>query len=66
MLFLQEFLGIFTAHGNDFNEIVQNPIMNKLFSRKLIQRIIFLSEKEKGQVKDVYFLENSKYFKLEG
>lgn len=66
MQFLQVLGGIFTAHGNDFEKVKINPIMKKIFEKRLIERIIFLNEKEKGKVKEVYSLENNEYVKIEG
>ena len=52
--------GIFTAHGNNIEEVKQNPILNKLFEQNLIQKIVFLDEKERGRIKDVYIVSGGK------
>ena len=56
--------GIFTAHGNSLNEIILNPEFVELFNKCIIQRIIILSDKEKGKIKNVYYLDEvkNKYF----
>lgn len=37
--------GVFTAHGNSFNDLLLNPTLNNLINLNLIQRIIFLENK---------------------
>ena len=51
--------GIFTAHGDSFESIRLNPVFNNLLSLHLFERIIFLSETQKGSIKQAYEL-NSK------
>ena len=46
--------GIFTAHGNNIENLKLNPIFNKMFELKLFEKILFLDEKEKGKVSKVY------------
>lgn len=36
--------GIFTAHGANLEDITLNPILNKLYNLKLIERIILIEE----------------------
>ena len=48
--------GIFTAHGNDFNELYINNVMKKLINGHVFEVIIFLNSKEKGEVKEIYLL----------
>lgn len=39
--------GIFTAHGSSMEEIKQNPILNKLLEKQMIDKILFLDSKRK-------------------
>lgn len=48
--------GIFTVHGKTMEDLKQNPYINRLISAHIFERIIFLDEKTKGEVKKVYFL----------
>lgn len=48
--------GIFTSHGNSIEEITLNPILGKILNLKIIERIIFLDENKKGNIKNVYYL----------
>lgn len=48
--------GIFTAHGASFEDIFLNPIIKNLLETKIIERIVFLDEKNKGKFKNVYAL----------
>ena len=48
--------GIFTAHGNNFEDITLNPILKDLINMHLIERLIFLDEKQRGKIKQVYIL----------
>lgn len=58
--------GIFTAHGNSFFEIMLNNEIKKLFDKKIIETIIFLDDKERGRIKEVYKLskEKAEYIKI--
>jgi len=49
--------GIFTAHGNSMLDITLNPIIKSLISLNLIERIIFLDENKKGNIKEIYYLD---------
>ncbi len=42
--------GIFTAHGNNLETLKSNPIFDKMINLKLFERVIFLSDKEKGKI----------------
>ena len=44
---------IFTAHGNSIEDLQKNEELKKIINLRLFKRIIFLSEKEKGKVKNV-------------
>ncbi len=56
--------GIFTAHGNSFEEIMLNENIKQLLEKYIIQTIIILDDKIKGKIKDVYKLENKSYKKV--
>lgn len=36
--------GIFTAHGENIEDIIANPILNRLYNDKIIERILFLDK----------------------
>ena len=57
--------GIFTAHGSSFEDISFNPVIHNLIETHTIERLIFLDEKEKGKVKELYALnrKNGEYEK---
>lgn len=46
--------GIFTAHGNNMEFLKLNPIFNEMFKLQLFEKIIFLDEKEKGRISEIY------------
>lgn len=57
--------GIFTAHGSSLNELKLNPQLTELLKKYILQRIIFLSDKEKGKIEKIYSLnENEKKYEL--
>lgn len=39
--------GIFTAHGSGIQDIIQNPILSKLYQKDIIERILFIEENRK-------------------
>lgn len=50
--------GIFTAHGDSIDDIIQNPILSELYRENLFERIIFIKENreislgyQKGEMK---------------
>ena len=50
--------GIFTAHGENIEDIKKNPAMQLLVEQGMLERIIFLkSGKDKGEVDRVYELQ---------
>jgi stage III sporulation protein AA len=57
--------GIFTAHGRNFTDISLNPVIHNLIETHTIERLIFLDDKDKGKVKDLYVLnrKNGEYEK---
>ena len=36
--------GIFTAHGENIQDIIANPVLNRLYNDKIIERILFLDK----------------------
>ena len=56
--------GIFTAHGNSLEELFLNPHISELLKKYIIERIIFLSPKFKGQISSIYYLNNNQYLKF--
>ena len=55
--------GIFTAHGNNLQDLELNPALNKLIQIKMFDRIVCLNSKEKGKLSNVYKLDkNSKQY----
>lgn len=44
---------IFTAHGSEMNDLLNNDELRKIIEMKLFDIIIFLDEKQKGKVKKV-------------
>lgn len=48
--------GIFTAHGKSLEDIKLNPAIGELVDSYVFERLIFLDEKVKGEVKKVYLL----------
>lgn len=53
--------GIFTAHGDSLESLCKNPEISNLINMNLLERIIILSNKEKGKIQRIYRLENKKY-----
>ena len=49
--------GIFTAHGDSFEEICSNLELENLLKSNMIEKIIFLDNKIKGKIKMVYELD---------
>lgn len=45
--------GIFTAHGNNFQDLRLNPEINKLINLGVFEKIIFLDSFQKGVIKKV-------------
>lgn len=45
--------GIFTAHGNSFQDLRLNPEINKLINLGVFEKIIFLDSNKKGTIKRV-------------
>lgn len=55
--------GVFTAHGNTIQEIEYNPEISKLLEKHMIEKIVFLKNKN---IEEIYELskENLKYKKI--
>ena len=51
--------GIFTAHGSSMRDISINPVIKDLVKLNVIDRIIFLDEEKKGNIKEVYGLDET-------
>lgn len=45
--------GIFTAHGNNYQDLKQNPEINRLINMGVFEKIIFLDSNKKGVIKNV-------------
>lgn len=41
--------GIFTAHGENKEELMKNPCLKELVEKKFIERVIFLKSNELGR-----------------
>lgn len=46
--------GIFTAHGKNLEDVIKNQELNQLLKQNIVEKIIQLSEKEKGIVGKIY------------
>ena len=49
--------GIFTSHGATMQDLSLNPVTKNLILLNLIERIIFLDEKKKGNIREIYCLD---------
>lgn len=56
--------GIFTAHGNSLEEIMLNEQISQLLKKYIVQVIIILDDKKRGEIKSIYRLENKSYIKV--
>lgn len=58
--------GIFTAHGDNLEEILVNSELKKLLTRGIIEKIIFLDKNVKGKINSVYELniQNKEYVNI--
>ncbi len=45
--------GIFTAHGDNIQDLKYNPEINKIINLGIFEKIIFLDSKEKGKIKNI-------------
>ena len=57
--------GVFTAHGDNINDLLLNNQLCELLNKFIIEKIVFLNSEFKGQIKDVYMLDKNqkKYIK---
>lgn len=55
--------GIFTAHGQSFEDVTLNPAISQLIDTHVFDRLIFLNNKTKGEIDKVYTFNkmNSEY-----
>ena len=49
--------GIFTSHGASMQDLILNPVTKNLISQNLMERILFLDEKKKGYIREIYYLD---------
>ena len=56
--------GIFTAHGNSLEEIMLNEQINQLLEKYIVQIIIVLNDNKRGEIKNIYKLQNKSYIKV--
>lgn len=63
MLFAAGIKGIFTVHGKGMEDLSLNPQLEMLIKRHIFERLVFLDEKQKGEISKVYLLDqiNSEY-----
>ena len=57
--------GIFTAHGDNIEELLINYQLTDLLQKFIIEKIIFLASNKKGKMKECYYLDKKqkKYIK---
>lgn len=55
---------IFTAHGENFEDIIYNPVLEKLINKHIFKVLIFLDNKKRGEAKNVYLLNKNSYEEL--
>ena len=56
--------GIFTAHGNNLEDLILNPVIKNLIDKNIFERIIVLDRNKKGEIEKVYTLDkNTKGYK---
>lgn len=58
--------GIFTAHGSSMEDVMLNPVLKALSNNHIFDKLIFLSDTIKGNIKEVYELnkKNTTYQKV--
>ncbi len=58
--------GIFTAHGQAFEELCMNKILNELINKNVFEVIIFLDSKKRGKIEKIFVLDKieQKYKKI--
>lgn len=55
--------GIFTVHGSNMEELNSNLCIKELLNLNIFERVIFLDEKIKGNLKEIYELKDKRYCK---
>ena len=45
--------GIFTAHGDSYNSVKENPILREMLKQNLFEKIIIIDAQEKGKIKEI-------------
>ena len=53
--------GIFTVHGDGIEILKSNPCIKELLNLNIFERIIFLDENKKGNLKEIYELKDKMY-----
>lgn len=53
--------GIFTAHARNFKELNLNPVFKQLLDLYIFERIIFLDPNKRGNLQNIYVLQNNTY-----
>ena len=51
--------GIFTAHGNDLDDLMLNSTFKILIDKNIFERIIVLDKNKKGEIEKVYELDKN-------
>ena len=57
--------GIFTAHASTIEDLKLNSEISKLIKNNILEKIIFLDNKEKGKIKKAYMLDKNEYISIE-
>ena len=52
--------GIFTVHGSNLEDLRLNNEINTILNKFIIETIIFLDDKNRGNIKSVYYLDKTK------
>lgn len=53
--------GIFTIHGQDFEDLFSNKVTKELINECFFEVIIFLDSKEKGKVRELFLLDKKEF-----
>ena len=51
--------GIFTAHGDEIQDLYSNIYLEKLINLNIFERIFFLDKTKKGRLKYIYYLDKT-------
>ena len=52
--------GIFTAHGDSIEDLMLNIHISELLQKFIIERIIILNPLQKGEIRNIYYLDKAK------